>query len=216
MRNLLCALALGLALGGAASAADQIQCLPPLHELVEARLKLLGARQLIERNKEVIALESNRWYNKFLVDRLSGTGNYGKGFTVDSSLDGTTDRKIVETNNSSSAWTISYTLPLSALFDKPDTDKSLLEEKQKLEKRDEATKINLQYGELLEAKRKLIAFCSTIADEKCLPLVFLIRKAAVSLLCATGLKATGNDSDWIGVAKEYAADLKDLSCKGPD
>ena len=227
MRSLLCAFVLGLALGGAASASDQILCLPPLDDLVKARLELLAARQAIERSKEAIVLQNNKLINKLVLDRLSGTYNFGKGLAVDSTLNGNTGKTLVETSKSNSAWTISYTLPLSAITDKDvtkaksDAEVLLLLEKQRLERRDEATKINLQYGELLEAKTKLLALCrerdTPAKDILCLPLVFQVRKVAVSLLCATNRKATGNYSEWDDVAKEYAADLKaELSCVNPE
>ncbi len=219
MRTVICTFLLYLSLEGAASAADPIRCLPPLNDLVKQRLALLDGRQRIERKKEAFVQETNGWLNKLLIDRLSGTYSFGKGLTVDSSVDGTASHTIVETSKSSSAWALTYTLPLSVFTDrhmtkeKTNAEINLVTAKQALERRDETMKINLLYGDLSEAKTKLLAFCIQRDDATCLPLVFLARKAAVSLLCLTGLKETGDRTEWDGLWTNYAADMKrELAC----
>jgi hypothetical protein len=208
-----------LQLGVAASGAEKLPCPPPLAEAVNVRLDMLVARQQLERAKEAIALQNNGILNKLLLDRLSGSYTYGKGFTVDSSIDGSATQTFVRTDKLQSAWSISYTLPLSAFTDKyitkakVGTEVALLDEKQRLERRDEVAKINLLYGDFLEAQQKLNLLCKSERDDTCLPLVSQARKAIVSLLCLSGLKEPETCPKWESVADRYTRLLReDLSC----
>jgi hypothetical protein len=127
MKALVWAFVLWLQLGAVALAIDRFPCLPPLDALVKARLAMLDARQTTEQDVERVALKNNGYLNKLLLDRLSGTYSYGKGLTVDSSIDGSAAHTLLRTDDSKSAWSISYTLPLNAFTDKIVTEAKVKE-----------------------------------------------------------------------------------------
>ena len=221
MKVLVCVFALWLAFAGVVSAADRFPCVPALEDLVKARLDLVDARQKQELAQANVVLLNNGWLNKFFYDRVSGTGNYGRGLTIDSKVDGNTNHTFAQTSNRNSTWTITYTLPLSAFTDmrmanaKAAADKEVLQAKQRLEKQDEATKISVQYGDFLEAKTKLLSKCgkADAKDDECLPLVFQVRKAAAGLLCLAGKETPKSCSEWDALPEKYASFLRaELFC----
>jgi hypothetical protein len=221
MKALVCASALWLACAGLVSAADTFPCVPALDELVKARLDLVEARQQQELVQGNVALFNNGWLSRFFYDRISGTSSYGRGLTIDSKVDGNTGHTLVQTNNTHSTWTITYTLPLNAFTEmrmanaKAAADRAVLQAKQKLERQDEATKISVQYGDFLEAKAKLLSECSTASanDDDCLTLVFKVRKAAAGLLCLAGKETPKSCTEWDVLPEKYAGYLRaDLFC----
>lgn len=136
-------------------------------------------------------------------------------------MDGTVGKTLVQNNNTTSTWNISYTLPLSAFSErnvaraKAAAEIALLREKQKLERQDEAMKISLQYGDFLEAKTKLLTKCGKedAKDDDCVPLVFQVRKAAAGLLCLAGEKAPASCTEWNDLPDKYARFLRvELFC----
>jgi hypothetical protein len=177
----------------------ELPCLPSLEELVDARLKLLEPRHEAEVRKFETVQNHNDWVDKLFLDRITGTYSFGKGFTVDNTDDGG-GRTLVATGRSTNAWAVTYSVPLSFIRQKFSVDDAaedeiqVLSAKQRLERQEEAIKINLMHNDYLEARRNFSA-CDRSKPE-CLAQGYKMRKVAINLLLLTGLKSSPSCLDW--------------------
>jgi hypothetical protein len=173
-------------------------CLSTLGELVDARLLLLKPKHEVEVKKFETVKNNNDWLDKLILDRITGSYSVGKGLTVDDSTDGSPSRTLLATDRSTSAWTITYSAPLSLFRQKISTDDGaddeidILESKQQFERQEEAIKINLMHNDFLEARRNFLA-CGDPSKPECLAHGYKMRKLAINLLLLTGIEGCLNE-----------------------
>jgi hypothetical protein len=175
-----------------------LPCLPTLDELVDARLLLLKPKHEVEVKKFDTVKNNNDWLDKLLLDRITGSYSVGKGLTVDDSTDGSPSRTLLATDRSTTAWTITYSAPLSLFRQKLSTDDGaddeidILDSKQQFERQEEAIKLNLMHNDYLEARRNYLA-CDDRSKPECLTHGYKMRKLAINILLLTGIQGCLNE-----------------------